>query len=300
MKKIFTITALVGVVSVFGCSSKSAQNQNQNQSENGAEEKAFTVSTITLAPETLEDYIEFGGSVRAANTVEVFPTVSGKISRILVEAGDKVKRNQIIAQVDASKPGVEFTESPIRASAAGTVTVLPVSNGSYVTTSTAVAEISSTDNLEIITNVAERFVPSIKRSQNAEISFKSYPDETFSGSVTKISPVLDPATRAMQVTFKLADSKGFVKSGMFAHVKLITKTKENALCIPEKAIVYASGKPTVFTVSDSDGNAAVHRVQVETGIFVDGKVEITSGLSSGEEIVVKGQNMISEGQRVRR
>ncbi len=257
-----------------------------------------TVAVQTLEESDLEDYIEFGGSVQAVDSFSVFPTVAGKISKILVEAGERVRKNQIIAQVDASKPGADFTVSSVRAAAEGTVISIPVSVGSYVTTSSALAEIASTENLEIIINVSERFLPSIQKNQSAEISFKSYPDEVFSAEITKIAPVLDPVTRTMQVNLKVGDTKGLVKSGMFAHVKLLTQKKEGVLSVPDRAIVQNNGKSFVFALEEAGGKATVRRIAVEKGLSVDGVTEITSGLFAGQKIVVKGQNMISDGQSV--
>lgn len=288
--------AILGLaLSMCSCSSKTA---GTSASETAAQRPQTTVAVRTIQPVSLYDYIEFGGTVNAVDSVAVLPSVAGKIARILVEAGDRVTKNQIIAQVDASKPGADFTMSPVRASAAGTVTSLPVSLGSYVTTSSTVAEIASIDDLEIKVNVSERFVPLLKIGQKGEISFKSYPDETFDAKITKLSPILDPATRTLEVTLKLAETKNIVKAGMFAHVKIVTNHKENIVTVPVKAIVYNSGKPFVFTATNEGETATVHRTAVQTGISVDGVTEIVSGLKEGDSVVIKGQNMISDGQQV--
>ena len=282
-------------LSMCSCSSKSAET---TVPETAAQRPQTTVAVRTIQPISLDDYIEFGGTVNAVDSVAVLPSVAGKIVRILVEAGDCVSKNQIIAQVDASKPGADFTMSPVRASAAGTVTSLPVSLGSYVTASSTVVEIASIDDLEIKVNVSERFVPLLKIGQTGEVSFKSYPNEIFEAKITKLSPILDPATRTLEVTLKLAETKNIVKAGMFAHVKLVTNHKENIVTVPAKAIVYNSGKPFVFTATSKGETATVHRTAVQTGISVDGVTEIVSGLSEGDSVVVKGQNMVSDGQAV--
>jgi len=277
------------------CSSKRAKSAVQENGRENAEESLFAVKTQLMEGRTLEDYIEFGGTVKAVDCVSVLPNVAGKIERILVEVGDKVQKNQIIAQVDASKPGAEFTKSPVRATAAGTVISLPLSKGTFASTSTTIAEIASTDNLQVDVNVSERFVPFVRQNQNAAVTFKSYPDEKFDATITKISPVLDPDTRTMQVTLKIKETKGVIKSGMFAHVKLITQTKENAIAVPSRAIVYNNSKPFVFIVSDGK----TLRKAIEIGISIDGVTEIVSGLHDGDKVVVKGQNMISDGQSVK-
>ena len=295
------IMAAIFVAGAFLLSMCSCAAKKENAQNAVPEKAAVTVETRTVLPQTLTDYIEFGGTVEALDSVAVLPSVAGKIAKILVETGDHVKLNQVIAQVDASKPGADFTMSPVRASIAGTITALPVSLGAFVTTSSTVAQISSTDRLEIKVNVSERFVPLVTLGQSAKVSFKSFPKESFAATVTKISPVLDPATRTMQVTLALSDDSGIIKAGMFAHVTLVTETKEHVLALPELAIVYKAGKPFVF-LAEADGKggsgAVARRLPVECGISVDGMTEITSGLEEGCAVIVKGQNMISDGQQV--
>ncbi|WP_407426568.1 efflux RND transporter periplasmic adaptor subunit [Treponema sp.] len=287
-------TGMAFAFSMCGCSSKKAESASQES----VQKVQTTVAVKSVQKVSLDDYIEFGGTVRAVNSVAVLPSVAGKIAQILVETGERVSKNQIIAQVDASKPGADYTMSPVRASAAGTVVSIPVSLGSYVTSSSTVAEIASVDDLEIKVNVSERFVPLVKIGQTGEISFKSYPDETFEAKITKLSPVLDAATRTQEVTLKLTETKNIVKAGMFAHVKLVTNHKENIVTVPAKAIVYNAGKPYVFTATNEDGTAKVFRTAVQTGISVDGVTEIVEGLKEGDSVVIKGQNMISDGQKV--
>lgn len=305
MNKLVLTFIFTGLAVVFSMCSYSTKKDTAPTAQTNAADT--TVAVRIIQPTGLDDYIEFGGTVEAVDTVAVLPSVAGKIARILVEAGDKVSRNQIIAQVDASKPGADFTMSPVRASAAGTVTAIPVSLGAYVTASSTVAEIASIDDLEIKVNVSERFVPLVRLNQTGEVTFKSYPDERFEATIAKLSPILDPATRTMQVTLKLAETKNIVKAGMFAHVRLVTDHKEQILAVPTRAIVYNSGKPFVFIAEkagESNGTGAdtevttVHRLSVQTGISVDGTTEITAGLSTGDRVVVKGQNMVSDGQAV--
>ena len=290
---IVSFIAALSMMMITSCGGK-----KDGKKKNEDTKASFTVSVRKIAPETMDDYIEFGGTVKAVDSVEILPSVAGKIARISVKGGDRVNRGDVIAQIDPSKPGAEFALSPVKATSSGTVTKLPLSVGAYATTSTTIAEISSTDDLEININVSERFVPLIKEGQVALVTFKSYPGEFFGAKVERISPILDPSTRTMEVTLNIEETKGIVKAGMFAHVKLITQTKNDVLSLPNRAIVYNGGKPYVFVADSTGENASVSRIPVTTGLSVDGKTEITSGLSDGNLAIVKGQNMISEGQKV--
>lgn len=290
MKRV--LSAACGVVlcaALFsGCGKKQAAVQEEKK-------PLVTVMTKRIEAKDMEAYIDFSGTVKALDTVTIYPTVSGKIVRWLVEEGEKVSKNQVIAQVDPSKPGAEFALNAVRASVEGTVTQIVQSVGSYVTSSSAIAEISSADKLELTIQVSEKFVPFIAKGATAAVSFKAYPDEAFSARVTKISPVLNAATRTMATALTIDDAKGIVKAGMFAHVRLLTQKKEGVMCVSEEAIIHSGKKQYVFVAE----NGVVSRREIETGLSVDGEAEVKSGLRKGDEVVVSGQNMLSDGQAVR-
>lgn len=290
MKRVLSVACGVVLCAALfsGCGKKQAAVQEEKK-------PLVTVMTKKIAAKDMEAYIDFSGTVKALDTVTIYPTVSGKIVRWLVEEGDKVSKNQVIAQVDPSKPGAEFALNAVRASVAGTVTQIVQSIGSYVTSSSAIAEISSADKLELTIQVSEKFVPFIAKGATAAVSFKAYPDEAFSARVTKISPVLNAATRTMATALTIDDAKGIVKAGMFAHVRLLTQKKEGVLCVSEEAIIHSGKKQYVFVAE----NGVVSRREIETGLSVDGEAEVIEGLRKGDEVVVSGQNMLSDGQAVR-
>lgn len=293
MKKACAASVLLSLL-FAGCSGK-----KENSGKVLVEKSDTAVVVLELKLSDMEDYIEFGGTVSAVDTVTVLPAVAGKVAAIYVDAGDRVSKNQVIAKIDPSKPGAEFALSPVKASAEGTVTAVFPSVGAYVTTSSSIVEVSSTDRLEIKVNVSERFVPFISINQTAQVSFKAFPDEKFEAIVCKISPILDPVTRTMQVTLKLTDARGMVKSGMFAHVKLTTEHKENVLAVPNRAVLYSMGNPFVYTVSEKEGKTCACRTDIQTGLSVDGMTEVTAGITEGMKVIVKGQNLVSEGQKVK-
>ena len=103
------------------------------------QETALAVNTYVAKAGNLDEYLEFGGDVVASSSVDVMPDTSGKISDIRVKVGDSVQRNQILARVDPSRPGMTYETSPIRAPVAGTITSLSVSVGSMVGPSMSIA-----------------------------------------------------------------------------------------------------------------------------------------------------------------
>ena len=259
-----------------------------------SQETVFAVNTYVAAAENLDEYLEFGGDVVAASSVDVMPDTSGKIANIRVRVGDYVEKNQILAYVDPSRPGMTYESSPIRAPVAGTVTAFPVSVGSMVAPSVSIAKISNTKNLEINISVAERFVSRIEVGQPALLTFDSYPGEVFTAKVAEVNPVLDTTSRSMGVKLVLDPPDNRIKIGMYCRVKLITESKSGVVAIPREAIVNRSGQESVFVVN---GNTVENRT-ISVGITVDNMVEVVSGLTAGNEVVVSGQTLLDSGSKV--
>ena len=292
--------AVILAVMLGGCKKKNAESEEA--------EASFAVNTYKTSTARLDDYLEFGGDVVASSVVNILPDTAGKLSRKLVTVGDFVKKDQIIAYIDPSRPGMTYSENPVKAPVAGTVTSFPLSIGGTASPAAPLGQISSTEHLEIQINVAERFVSRIKRNQSAVVTLDAYPGQKFSARVFEISPVLDTSTRTLKVKLQLEPPDPRVKAGMYARVKLITEELTNVIVIPFDALVRRDDKTYVFAVertpqnSEADGptgeQGVVHLHEVTQGIHVDDKIEISGGLNAGDEIVVRGQSLLNDGSKV--
>lgn len=298
MKKIIlTLTAAALLMTVFtGCGKKAAK-----AAEKESEEILYAVTAKKVSAGTLDDYLEFGGDVDSVSSVSVMPDMAGKLSAVKVSVGDNVVKNQIIAYVDASRPGYNYSESPVKAPAAGRIISLVTNIGTTVSQAMPVAKISNTEEMEIKINVPERFISRVKEGQRVELTFDAYPGEVFGAKVSEVSPVLDNSSRTMLTKVRIVQRNNKIKIGMYARVKLITESHSNTIVLPSTAIVTRDGNPFVFVISDSvdeNGKPLVHQQAVKTGLTIDDKTEIVEGLISGQSVVIKGQTLLSEGAKV--
>lgn len=288
-----TMAALALIAS--GCK-KPGANKTVDESE-----IVYAVSAYKTAPGNLDEYLEFGGDVDSVSAVSVMPDMAGKISRILVSVGDMVSKNQVIAYVDASRPGMNYTESPVRAPISGRIISIPPTVGATVSQAVTVARIARTEDLEIKVNVAERFVSRIKERQTAVVTFDAYPGIEFKASVFEVSPVLDTSTRTMAIKLRINPPDKRIKVGMYARVRLITDSVNDVIVVPNAAIITREGKPYVFLVRDKKPGGKLASVQLQPitlGISVDNRTEIAKGLEAGDEIIIKGQALLNDGAQV--
>ncbi len=297
MKKIIFIASVIMAVTVFaGCGKKAAKD---NQEE---EEVLYAVTAKKINAGTLDDYLEFGGDVDSVSSVSVMPDMAGKLSGVKVSVGDMVKKDQIIAYVDASRPGYNYSESPVKAPAAGRIISLVTNIGTTVSQAMPVAKISNTEEMEIKINIPERFISRVKEGQRVELTFDAYSGEIFGAKVTEVSPVLDNSSRTMLTKIRIVQRNNKIKIGMYARVKLITESRDNTIVLPSTAIVTRDGEPYVFTLNEAPGEdkkSSVHQQAVKLGLTIDDKTEIVDGLTSGMLVVIKGQSLLSEGSKVK-
>lgn len=279
---------------LVSCKGKSEKTAKEEETET-----IYAVNADIVQAGNLDDYLEFGGDVSSVSAVDVYPDAAGKISRIRVAVGDLVKKDQIIAYVDPSRPGMNYSENPVKAPISGRVTSFPPTIGTMVSQSYSIAKISDTDELQIKVNVAERFISRIREKQTAIVCFDAYPGVEFKARVFEVSPVLDTTSRTMLAKLKVEPADSRIKAGMYARVKLITDTIEGAVVIPNDAIVYRDGKPYVFTAKSESAESSVNMVSVKEGLSVDNKTEIQEGLKEGDVIIVKGQSLLSDGSKVK-
>jgi len=256
----------------------------------------FAVNTTKAVKGQLLNYLEINGDVITESKVDVYAEATGKLVSLKSGIGDRIKKDAVIGEVDPSRPGMKFALSSIKSPIEGTIISLPVNIGSTVSPGVPVATVSKMDALRIQTYVAERFISKMKVGIDAIIRFEAFPGERFFASVSELSPVVDPASRTMEVKLDFKGRYDKVKAGMFAEIKIITERKRNIIKIPADCLVKRYGGYFVFVVKDDD---SVEKRPVTTGILIDNKLEITKGLDPGEDIVIRGQTLLEDKAMVK-
>ena len=173
-----------------------------------------------------------------------------------------------------------------------------VDAGAFVSPSappTPLVNIVHTETLKIIANVLEKDIPLLKAGMKAKVRVESYPGRVFEGRVEKINSALDLATRTLQAEVYIPNSDRSLKPGMFANVELALLEKPQTLVIPREAVIEAGSEMSVFVV---EGEQAVRR-SVTIGYEQDRSVEVLKGLNEGDQVVIKGQQLIKEGSTIR-
>ena len=196
----------------------------------------FTVRTEEAEIRTLQAYLEVNANIVSANQVAVMPDANGRLVSMLVSLGDYVQRGSIIAEVDPSRPGTEYSLSPVYAPVSGMVVTSPQAAGSTVSTSTVLMTIAVNNSIEVEALIPEREVGQLRAGLRAQIRLEAFPGEIFSALVTRVSPVMDPVSRTKKIVMRFERNDPRISPGMFARVKLNTRTYENVVSVPSDAL----------------------------------------------------------------
>jgi membrane fusion protein (multidrug efflux system) len=139
------------------------------------------------------------------------------------------------------------------------------------------------------------YMAQVKVGQPLSINLDAIPGKTFEGRVFAVNPLLDAAGRAVVIRAQVRNADTSLRPGMFARVRLVTKDVQNALVVPEQALVPLGEEQFVFKVVD--GKAL--RAKVEVGQRRDGKAEVVQGVGPDDTIVTAGQLKLRDGVAVR-
>lgn len=154
----------------------------------------------------------------------------------------------------------------------------------YSAYETAAFSIASDEKATVSINVDELDITSVKEGQTAKITLDAIDGEEFEGTITSVSSEASSGSSSakypVEITFDKTDD---MRIGMTASASLSIDEAEDAVLIPVDALQEKGNKTFVYTEKDSDGNLS-GEVEVETGLSNGNKVEITSGLKSGDTV----------------
>ena len=214
-------------------------------------------------------------------------------------AGTTKARDEAVAQLRADEAGLHLArarldKTVITAPFDGVVGLRKVSIGDFVGIGQDMVNLEQIDPLKADFRVAEVYLAAVRPGQRIELRVDAFPDETFAGEVYAIDPLIDESGRSVVLRARLPNGDGRLRPGLFARVMLVLNERDDALQIPEQALVPQGQEQFVFRVVD--GKAALTKVEV--GIRRDGMVEIVSGLGPEDQVVTAGQLKIRDGAPV--
>lgn len=204
------------------------------------------------------------------------------------------------AQLQASQKNYELlklqlNQTKIYSPVTGYVLKKLVTPGVNLTTGSTIIMAAALNPVRLLFTIDQKDTAKITKGAGVNFVTDAYPDLVFQGRVNQVAPVYDSRTRTLQLSASLPNPIQKLVPGMFGTAEIIIGSNQQAMVVPQEAVVTPGGQAGVFII-DCD-NIARFR-PVKTGLIAEGKVEITSGLKIGDLVVIIGQNRLRDGQTV--
>jgi multidrug efflux pump subunit AcrA (membrane-fusion protein) len=203
------------------------------------------------------------------------------------------------ASIQASEASMKLADrqlrdTEIRAPFDGYVEKRLVNLGELVKTQMPVMAVVRVDPLKVIAEIPERLGPWMKEGQPVQLSVDAYPDQTFIGRLSRISPTVSTSTRAFAFEALVPNTDARLKPGTFARVHIESGKVDEVLTLPYGALQYRYGVNRVFVV---DGDKLAVR-ELKVGDRLGDRIEIVSGVKAGEQVALTDVEHLADGAKV--
>jgi macrolide-specific efflux system membrane fusion protein len=263
------------------------------------------MTTLQAAQGSIEDLIQATGNVVPLNRVAIQAPIAGRIEQLLVDEGNAVHGGQILAWMSSTDRAAildaaraqgpdaykhwedSYKPTPIIAPLSGVIILKNVVVGQTVDTTVVIYAMS--DHLIVIAQVDEADIGRIKLGMPARVTLDAYPDRIAEGKVFQIlqEGVNVSNVITYNVKIDLGKAPDYYRSQMTANIVFVVRKQDNAVLVPSGAVRDSRSDPgqKVVMIPGPDGHPVPQ--DVETGIDNGDQVEITSGLKSGDSILVR-------------
>jgi len=363
LKILHTVIAVVGIAAASGAAWWVQNKGASSGSQPAVSPSAAAASAAGAGPAAggpipvevgrvtvtrIEDDAQSVGSLRSRQGVMLRPEVSGRIARIGFRDGQRVKRGQLLVQlddtlqraqlqqsqaqasiartnlqrnrellaqnfvsasaVDQSAAALEVTEAQVALSQAqlarmrieapfdGVAGIASVNLGDYVKDGADLVNIEDSSSMSVDFRLPERYLARLKPGQPVDVQLDALPGRSFPARIDAIDSQIDANGRSLLVRARLPNPQGELRAGMFARTRTVFAVREQALVVPEEALVPLGGKQYLIKVVDGPGGKVSQRLEARIGMRLPGKAEITEGLAAGDLVVTAGQARLLRGE----
>ncbi len=211
------------------------------------------------------------------------------------EAHDQLRVDHAVADQELAEARLQLDKNTFRAPFTGDVTERMIQVGQHVRPGDALFQVTKFEPLIARIFLPETDVVTLEEGREVRITLNADSTVRFAGRIRQISPVVDTATGTVKITVEAVAPPAGVRPGSFVAIDIVRETHPAAVLVPKEAVVRELQASHVFVVDE--GKAA--RRSVQLGIEEGDLVEVVSGVTAGEQIVVAGQGGLKDGEAIR-
>jgi len=335
MKQLLAIAT--GALILAGCSSKKEESPktiDQIQAEQGV-----PVTVLSLKKGSIRSIEQGNGTLQGKQETVLANGVGGTLAKVHVEVGQSIRAGTSVATmkmdygspIDPASSGYDYAKQAydravklhaegavskeqvegakamyegaklqlgqakvlinVTAPFSGTVLEIFQSEGSKIAEKTPIVKIADLSGIKVDMQVNESSAPLFAKNQKAFVDMGT---DTVWGTIDRTALSANGMTHSFRVTAVFPNEKGLLKPGMFKNIGVITHEKTGVIAVPFETITFGS-KNSVWVINN--GKASIREVQL--GVRTGTEYEIISGLSEGDQVIVSGATLLSDGSKVK-
>jgi membrane fusion protein (multidrug efflux system) len=208
---------------------------------------------------------------------------------------ESMKTAAAVVEAQRDTLTVLLQHSRVRSPLTGSVVKRLVSVGEYVRPGTPLFTLVADDPLKLRGDVPERFADELRPGQIVRVRVDAFPGASFEGQLARISPASNRENRSIAVEALIDNHDRQLKPGFFANAAIVTRSDEDAVMVPQEALITFAGVTKLFVIADH----IAHERQVRPGArSAEGLIEIVEGLRADEFVATSGLTKLQNGASV--
>lgn len=248
------------------------------------ENTSVNVSVTTATSGSYDQLTRVYGQVVAdRGDLSVMSEVSGTLTEVLVKRGDRVEAGQVVAYVNASRPGQVYEASPVTAAQGGIVTSIDSLVGTTVSTATPIMTIYTDRQLSVDASIGSNRAGQLALGGRASFTSASN-GQSYEAVLSYIALQINQATRTVDLEFEVVGGTEGLKEGDFVTMDVVSATYDDVIVIPASAVNRSGGEAYVYVVKDG--------VATQTAVTVlasdSQEAAVSEGLSEGDQVITSG------------
>lgn len=216
--------------------------------------------------------------------------------------------DQSIANLERAEAEIEnlkalIDRKTIEAPFDGRVGIRQINLGQYVAAGAPIVSLQADDQVYVNFSLPQKVLSNIETGMPIELSSDAFSGQTFPGTLTAVSPQIDPATRSIALQGTVNNPDGLLRSGLFVNIELVSEETEDVTLIPATAILYAPYGNSVYVVETEQPEGGKERLVAKQKFIRIGRtrgdfVSVLGGLGADEKIVSAGAFKLRNGAPV--
>lgn len=215
-----------------------------------------------------------------------------------IGAGTQQAVDQLKAQLDAASSQLRnvLDNTVLTSPVTGVVTARNYDPGDMTGSLPVLTVGQLSPSVKVLISISENDLKLVKNGMKVDLTFDAFPGEHVTGTITRIHPIVDTATRTFRAEVEIPNPGERILPGMFARVNLNMGAVEHVL-VPDRAVVKQPGSGNRYVYILRPDSTVVYE-RVELGQRLDDNYELLSGVDDGAIVVVSGQTRLADGVKV--